>query len=82
MTNGKKKIGLITNWYPTKENPYQGVFFKEQAIALKEYYDFTVVHYKEKRNVSLLAYILKRLQNNTVSVSLINKENNINPQNN
>ena len=34
MGNAKKKICLITNWYPTKENPYQGIFFKEQAQAL------------------------------------------------
>lgn len=76
MSNGKKKIGLVTNWYPTKDNPYQGIFFKEQAIALEEYFDFTVVHYKEKRNVSLFEYIIKVLQNKTFSVSLINNEKN------
>ncbi len=41
----KKTICLITNWYPTKENPFQGVFFREQALALQEYFDFLVVHY-------------------------------------
>lgn len=43
----KKTICLITNWYPSRENPYQGVFFKEQAFALSDEYDFLVVHYRE-----------------------------------
>lgn len=76
MCDTKKKIALITNWYPTKENPYQGVFFKEQAFALEEYFDFNVIHYKEKRNISLLAYILKRVNDKTISVSIINRERN------
>lgn len=41
----KKVICLFTNWYPTKENPFQGVFFREQALALKDHFDFLVVHY-------------------------------------
>lgn len=41
----KKKICLVTNWYPTKDNPYQGLFFREQAIALADYYNFVVLHY-------------------------------------
>ena len=42
----KKKICLVTNWYPTDNNPYQGLFFREQAIALADYYDFVVLHYQ------------------------------------
>lgn len=41
----KKKICLVTNWYPTEHNVYQGLFFREQAIALSDYYDFVVLHY-------------------------------------
>ena len=41
----KKVICLITNWYPTPENPFQGSFFKEQALSLSDYFDFIVVHY-------------------------------------
>ena len=37
----------MTNWYPTKENPYQGVFFKEQAFAMADHYDFIVIHCHE-----------------------------------
>lgn len=42
----KKTICLITNWYPTEENPFQGAFFREQALALHDYFDFMVVHYR------------------------------------
>lgn len=44
----KKTICLFTNWYPTKENPFQGLFFKEQAFALEDTYDYLVVHYLER----------------------------------
>jgi len=47
----KKKICLVTNWYPSKENPYQGLFFREQAIALADYFDFVVLHYKHTNKV-------------------------------
>lgn len=50
----KKKICLITDWFPTKNNPYQGLFFKEQAIAVREDFDFMVVRYHEY--VSLLPF--------------------------
>ena len=40
MNKKKKTICLITNWYPTEENPYQGVFFQEQAQALGDVFDF------------------------------------------
>lgn len=54
--NNRRIICLVTNWYPTKENPYLGSFFKEQAFALYGYYDFIVLHYKERR--SLLSSVL------------------------
>ncbi len=47
----KKKICLITNWYPTEENPFQGLFFREQAIALEKEFDFVVLHYEVKSNI-------------------------------
>ncbi len=48
MNKMNKTICLVTNWYPTKENPYQGVFFKEQAFAVSEKYDFVVLKYVER----------------------------------
>ena len=57
----KKKICLVTNWYPTEENPYQGLFFREQAIALADYYDFIVLHYEygysRRREIVELTYV-------------------------
>ena len=44
MENKKKRVCLVTTWYPTKENPYVGLFFKEQAFAVRDYFDFLVVH--------------------------------------
>lgn len=42
----KKVICLVTNWYPTSTNPFNGIFFQEQALALKDHYNFKVVHYR------------------------------------
>lgn len=44
----KKTICLMTEWYPSKENPYRGVFFKEQAFAVSDRFDFLVLHYREQ----------------------------------
>jgi hypothetical protein len=63
----KKRICLVTNWYPTRENPYNGLFFKEQAFAMSEYYDFTVFRYVEKK---------KKVPWNKYSVSNYNTEKN------
>ena len=43
----KHTICLMSSWYPTAENPYRGVFFKEQAFAVSERFDFVVVRYTE-----------------------------------
>lgn len=42
----KIKVCMITNWYPTEDNPYQGVFFRDQALAMNGIADFHVIHYK------------------------------------
>lgn len=63
----KKTICLVTNWYPTKENPHAGVFFKEQAFAVSDHFDFIVVHYREH---------LKKSPLNKNTVTMINKEQN------
>ena len=46
MAQNKKKICLITNWYPSENNKEQGLFFREQIMALSDYYDFYVLHYQ------------------------------------
>ena len=44
----RKNICLVTNWYPSKDNPDRGQFFREQALILKEHYDFIIVHLYER----------------------------------
>ena len=63
----KKTICLITNWYPTKENPFQGLFFKEQAFAVEDNFNFVVVHYSE---------FFRKNPFQTTAVTQINKERN------
>lgn len=77
MNKKKKTICLITNWYPTEENPYQGVFFKEQAQALGDVFDFIVVHYNEKKKEPLLRYVKRALCKSEVVVEKIKEEKNI-----
>lgn len=43
----KKKILVVALGYPTKENPIEGSFFKEQVDFLAESYDCTVVVCRE-----------------------------------
>lgn len=54
----KKTICLVTNWYPTKDNPFQGLFFKEQAFAVSDDFDFVIVHYKEHIKKSIFSKII------------------------
>lgn len=43
MTNQiKAKVLLIPSWYPTKEKPLLGSFFREQALALMHLYDIRI----------------------------------------
>ncbi len=76
MEKVRKKICLITNWYPTKENPYNGVFFKNQAIALAADFDFTIVHYKERKKDFILRYAVRSLLGKTFSVEKVHEEEN------
>ena len=68
-----KNICLVTNWYPTKENPYVGLFFKEQAFCVSEHYNFIVLHYKEYvKKKFWKKYIVKKIneEKNTVEYNL------------
>ena len=73
----KKRICLITNWYPTKENPYMGLFFKEQAFATEDHLDYIVLHYQEKRKSLLLPYLVRKILKTDVLIQKINEERNI-----
>ena len=63
----KKTICLVTDWYPTKENLYKGLFFKEQAFALYDSFNFIVIRYKEHIRIK---------PGQRFSVKQINKEKN------
>lgn len=76
MAQVKRKICLITNWYPTKENPYQGVFFKEQAEALEEYFDFIVIHYGENACKNFLEYLIRCFKGKLNIVKKVHEEKN------
>ena len=65
---------MVTNWYPTKENPMAGCFFKEQAFATEEYLDFVVFRYQEKYTINpfLKDYAKKyNVENNTVEYEAV-----------
>ncbi len=72
----KKTVCLVTNWYPTQENPHVGSFFKEQAFALAEDFDFVVLHYQEKFKTLDPLYWLRCLTGKTFSVKKTNVEMN------
>ncbi len=63
----KNKICLVSDWYPTEENPYKGNFFKEQALCLCDETDVVVFRFRE--------YIKKSIFENDI-VRLVGKEKN------
>lgn len=67
-----KTICLVTNWYPSLDNPFNGVFFKEQAFAVSENFNFVVVHYNEhlsKKPFCKPSLLARREECNTVEYS-------------
>lgn len=56
----KKTILMLPSWYPTKDNPLNGVFFREQALAMLSFYDFVVARLYIKPEFFLI-YFIKRL---------------------
>ena len=66
----KKTVLVITDWYPTKENPIVGCFFKEQIELLSARYKFIVIKMVEER-VSLVRYLIYRYQKKTLQLNLV-----------
>ena len=56
----KPTILMLPSWYPTKENPHNGCFFREQALAMQENFSFVVATYKCKKEIAIL-YAIKKL---------------------
>jgi len=76
MNGERKKIALITNWYPTKSNPYQGCFFKEQVFALEEKFDFCVIHITKCKRCLLIQYFIAWLMRKHIQIERVNEERN------
>lgn len=51
-----KKILIIPSWYPLDENRLPGLFFREQALLLKDDFDFRVLYGKQK-DVSIFQFL-------------------------
>lgn len=51
----RKKILVVALGYPTKENPFEGSFFKEQVDLLSTRYECSVLVYKECTNGILIS---------------------------
>ena len=67
MPSSKKSILVTTSWYPTKENPFAGSFFKEQCELLSRKYDVTVI--KLNPATTLVAkYLPKRLSGKDIAL--------------
>lgn len=60
--NKKPTILMIPSWYPTKENPISGCFFKEQAEILSDRYNFVIVHLSANP-INVLKFIIYKVIN-------------------
>ena len=74
MNTEKKTILMIPSWYPTKENPINGSFFREQALAVKDNFDFKVLHIIYKKTLFLPHFYIKLRKQRFIEV---NSEENI-----
>jgi len=76
--NQKNKcICMMTDWFPTASNPYRGVFFKEQAFAMSQTFDFLVLHYTESQSGMPFVYFFKKLFHKQYSIEKVKEEKNI-----
>ena len=73
----KKTILMLPSWYPTKDNPYQGSFFREQAITLQEKYNFIVLRITEKKELLIKYYIFKIFGLTKPKINYIQNDNGI-----
>lgn len=71
----KKTILMLPSWYPTKENPYNGCFFREQALALINEFNFIVVTYKTKSELAFIYNLKKFFHLNNPKITFIQNDN-------
>lgn len=68
MSSKKKSILAIVSWYPTKENPWAGSFFKEQLELLSSKYDITLLKIGFFNTLGI-KYCLKRITGKDILIS-------------
>ena len=56
----KPTILMIPSWYPSTENPHNGSFFREQALALSVNFNFIVIKPKTIKELDFI-YKIKSL---------------------
>ena len=75
MPSSRKSILVTASWYPTKENPFAGSFFKEQCELLSREYDVTVL--KLNPAVTLgVKYLGKRITGKDIALVNIGEHEN------
>lgn len=77
MSENIKKVTILMLpiWYPTKENPFNGCFFREQALALSKNYNFIVATYHAKAELAIIYYLKKILHLNNPRVVYVQNDN-------
>lgn len=70
-----KTILMLPSWYPSKENPFQGCFFREQALALTKNYNFVVAKYTTKAEIAFIYFIKKFLLLEKPKITFIQDDN-------
>jgi len=68
MPSDKKKILVVVSWYPTKENPWAGSFFKEQCELLSDMYDITLLKIGYFNTLGI-KYLIKRISGKDITIS-------------
>lgn len=76
MSSSKKSILVTTSWYPTKENPFAGSFFKEQCTLLSGKYDITVLKLNPATSL-LVKYIGRRIGGKDISLVNTGEQENL-----
>ena len=66
---------MLPTWYPSKDNPINGVFFREQAIALLKDFDFVVARCYFRREYFLITFIKRLLHVAQAKVVYVQDDN-------
>lgn len=65
---------MIPSWYPTKENPISGSFFKEQAKELSKYCNMVVLAEYKAKSTLALSYLIRCILSKSSEMVALNGE--------